>query len=125
LRLLAFIAAFASPIALSLAYIAGMTLAWPGLARRLPWLAAGMQSAGRMSLSNYLAQSLILTSLFYGYGLGWFDRVGPLAGLALALVIYASQLVCSVLWFSYFRFGLVEWLWRSLTYWRVQPLGGK
>ena len=125
LRLLAFIAAFASPIALSLAYIAGMTLAWPGLARRLPWLAAGMQAAGRMSLSNYLAQSLILTSLFYGYGLGWFDRVGPLAGLALALVIYASQLVCSVLWFRYFRFGLVEWLWRSLTYWRVQPLGGK
>jgi len=122
LRLLAFIAAFVCPIALCLAYIAGMTLLWPGLARRLPWLAAGMQAAGRMSLSNYLAQSLILTSLFYGYGLGWFDRVSPLAGLALALGIYAVQLVCSAAWFRYFRFGLLEWLWRSLTYWKIQPL---
>ena len=122
LRLLAFTAAFISPIALCLAYITGLSLLWPGLARRLPWLTAGMQAAGRISLSNYLMQSLILTSLFYGYGLGWFDRVGPLAGLALALGIYAVQLVCSAAWLRYFRFGLVEWLWRCLTYWRLHPL---
>jgi len=121
LRLLAFIAAFICPIALSLAYIAGLTQLWPGLVRRLPWLAAGMQAAGRMSLSNYLAQSLILTGLFYGYGLGWWGRVSPLAGLALALLIYAAQLVCSHAWFRFFRFGLLEWLWRSLTYWQIQP----
>jgi len=122
LRLLALTAAFICPIALCLAYIAGMTLAWPGLTRHLPWLVTGMQAAGRMSLSNYLTQSLILTSLFYGYGLGWFDRVGPLSGLGLAIVIYAGQLACSAAWFRYFRFGPLEWLWRSLTYWKVQPI---
>ena len=122
LRLLGFVAAFTSPIALCLAYVAAMTLAAPALVRRLPWLAAGMQAAGRMSLTNYLMQSLILTTLFYGYGLGWYGRVAPVAGVALAGVIYAGQLVFSFFWLRVFRFGPVEWLWRSLTYWRVQPM---
>jgi uncharacterized protein len=122
LQILLMAAALVSPMALCLAYIAGATLAAPGVARRWPWLAAGMQAAGRMSLSNYLLQSVILTTLFYGYGLGWYNRVGPVAGVALAAVIYAGQLVLSVWWLKVFRFGPAEWVWRSLTYWRVQPV---
>jgi uncharacterized protein len=86
-------------------------------ARLLPFAAVG-----RTALSNYLLQSVICTSVFYSYGLGLYGRVGPAAGLALTAVIYAGQLAASVWWLRRFRFGPMEWLWRSLTYGRRQPL---
>jgi uncharacterized protein len=117
-RALAALAITLAPITLALSYAAGA--AW--LACRVRWLHP-LAAPGRMSLTNYLMQSLILTTLFYPYGLGWWDRVSPVAGLALAVVIYASQVVLSNWWLKYFRFGPMEWLWRSLTYRRVQPMG--
>jgi uncharacterized protein len=116
-RAAAVLAISLGPITLALAYAAGA--AW--LASRARWLMP-LAAPGRMSLTNYLMQSLILTTLFYRYGLDWFDRVGPLAGLALAVVIYAVQVVVSNWWLRYFRFGPVEWVWRSLTYRRAQPV---
>jgi uncharacterized protein len=106
--------------ALSLAYMAALTL----LIERAHWRArlAPLAAVGRTALSNYLLQSLICTTIFYGYGLGWFGRVGPAAGGALAIAIYALQVPLSVWWLRHFRFGPVEWLWRSLTYLRVQPM---
>jgi uncharacterized protein len=86
-------------------------------ARLLP-----VAAVGRTALSNYLLQSVICTSVFYSYGLGLYGRVGPAAGLALTVVIYAGQLAASVWWLRRFRFGPMEWLWRSLTYGRRQPL---
>ena len=86
--------------------------------RRLAPLAA----VGRMALTNYLLQTLICTSIFYGYGLGFYGTVGPAAGLALTIVIYAVQVVFSVWWIGRFRFGPAEWLWRTLTYGKLQPM---
>jgi uncharacterized protein len=83
------------------------------------WLLA---RAGQMAFTNYLTQSLICTSIFYGHGLGYFGRFGR-AELALFVVgIWALQLAWSPLWLRYFTFGPAEWAWRSLTYWKLQPL---
>lgn len=80
-----------------------------------------LQAVGRMALTNYLMQSLIATTLFYGYGLaqfGLWDRV-HLYGLVFA--IWAFQLAVSRVWLRDFQFGPIEWLWRSLTYGIRQP----
>ena len=73
-------------------------------------------AAGRLSLSHYLTQSLICTTLFYGYGFGLFGRVGPAAGLALAAGIYAGQVLAGALLLRRARYGPAEYLWRRLTY---------
>lgn len=86
--------------------------------RRLEPLAA----VGRMALTNYLLQTLICTTLCYGYGFRLFGRIGPAWGVALTVVIYAFQVPLSVWWLERFRFGPVEWVWRSLTYCKWQPL---
>jgi uncharacterized protein len=78
--------------------------------------------AGRMALSNYLLQSIFCTTLCYGYGFGFFGQIGPLAGIGVALVLFAAQVALSHAWLRRFRFGPAEWLWRSLTYRRAQPL---
>jgi uncharacterized protein len=89
--------------------------ALPGLTRRLA-------AAGRMALSNYLMQSVIGTTLFYGYGLGLFGTI-PRVGLwGIVVAIWVLQLIISPLWLKYFRYGPAEWLWRSLTYGRPQPM---
>jgi len=88
--------------------------------RRLAPLAA----VGRMALSNYLLQSLICTMIFYSYGLGLFGKVRPSLGLVLTIAILLIQIPLSVWWLRRFRFGPVEWLWRSLTYWQPQPMRG-
>jgi uncharacterized protein len=88
----------------------------------IPWLTRRLAAVGRMALTNYLTQSLICTAIFYGWGLGLFatmDRT-ELAGVVLAIWIF--QLLISPVWLAFFRFGPAEWLWRSLTYWRLQPI---
>ncbi|MGH2403895.1 MAG: DUF418 domain-containing protein, partial [bacterium] len=106
--------------ALSAAYIAATVLLVQneGWRRRLTPLAA----VGRMALTNYLLQSLVCTTIFYGYGLGLYGTVAPGPGALLTLAIYAGQIPLSVWWLRRFRFGPVEWVWRSLTYGRRQPM---
>jgi uncharacterized protein len=77
---------------------------------------------GRMALTNYLLQSLICTTIFYSYGGGLYAGIGPLAGLALTVAIYLPQIPFSMLWLARFRFGPMEWLWRTLTYGKMQPM---
>ena len=77
---------------------------------------------GRMALSNYLSQTLICTTLFYGHGFGLFGTVERWQQLLIALGILAIQMIISVLWLRHLRHGPMEWLWRSLSYWRLQPL---
>jgi uncharacterized protein len=105
---------------LSMGYAATIVL----LARDARWRArlAPLGAAGRMALTNYLMQSLICTTIFYGYGLGLYGQVGAAIGIALAVVIYALQIPFSAWWLARFRFGPAEWLWRSLTYGRRQPM---
>ncbi|MBN1428689.1 MAG: DUF418 domain-containing protein [Anaerolineae bacterium] len=106
--------------ALCLFYASAITLLVqnPVWQNRLRPLAA----VGRLSLSNYLFQTLVCTTMFYSYGLGLYGQVGPALGVVLAVVIYLIQIPLSVLWARYFRFGPFEWLWRSLTYGRWQPM---
>ena len=100
--------------ALTLAYAAGLSLLWLRLGTR-PWL-RWLAPPGRMALTTYLSQTVILVLLFYGYGLGWMFEIGQLSCLLLALLIFAAQCVASRLWLIYFRFGPVEWAWRCATY---------
>ncbi len=89
---------------------------------RLPGTRARLAAVGRMALTNYLLQSVICASLFFGYGLGLFGHVGRFWLWGFILGIWLLQLVVSPWWLARFRFGPAEWLWRTLTYWRLQPL---
>jgi uncharacterized protein len=81
---------------------------------------APMAAAGKMPLTNYLMQTLICTTLFYGWGLGWWGQVGPAAQLALALAIFfLVQVPLSMLWLRRFRWGPLEYAWRVATYGRL------
>ena len=106
--------------ALGFGYAAALTL----LYRRQVWRArlSPLAAVGRMALSNYLFQTLVGTTIFYGYGLGLYGRVGPAVCLAIAGGIYLVQIPLSVWWLGRFRFGPAEWAWRSLTYLKLQPL---
>ncbi|HVK66580.1 MAG TPA: DUF418 domain-containing protein, partial [Polyangium sp.] len=81
-----------------------------------------LASPGRMPLTNYLTQSLIATTLFYSYGFAWFGKVGPLAGIGIAVVIFTVQVIWSRLWLARFRYGPLEWLWRAATYGKLPPM---
>tara|TARA_R110000782_G_scaffold167129_3_gene259101 strand:- start:18775 stop:20004 length:1230 start_codon:yes stop_codon:yes gene_type:complete len=81
-----------------------------------------VEAAGRMSLSNYLGTSLLMTALFYGWGLSLFASV-PRAQVYLVIpCLWALMLLWSRPWLTHFRYGPAEWLWRSLTLGRPQPL---
>ena len=77
---------------------------------------------GRMALTNYLMQSIVLGWVFYGYGFGLFGRIGPVAAAAIGVAIYMMQVYLSRLYLQRFRFGPFEWLWRSLSYGFRQPM---
>jgi uncharacterized protein len=88
----------------------------------LTWLTTRLAAVGRMALTNYLSHSIVCTTLFYGYGFGLFAKVRPPGLVAIVLSIWIVQLLISPLWLARFRFGPAEWLWRSLTYWKPQPI---
>ncbi|HEX2488364.1 MAG TPA: DUF418 domain-containing protein, partial [Blastocatellia bacterium] len=101
-------------VLLALAYAAGLFI-WLRSPRSGPIIST-ISAAGQMALSNYLAQSVILSFIFYSYGFGLFGRLGSAVAAILCLIIYAGQLMLSRAWLSHYRFGPIEWLWRSLTY---------
>jgi len=77
---------------------------------------------GRMALSNYLMQTFIALALFTGLGLGWGTRVSAWQFEALALAVFAMEVLWSRWWLARFQFGPFEWAWRSLTYGRVMAM---
>ncbi|MFH1765966.1 MAG: DUF418 domain-containing protein [Gemmatimonadota bacterium] len=81
-----------------------------------------LAATGQMALSNYLMQTLICTTLFYGHGFGLYGRVERTGQILIVFAVWAVQLLWSPWWMARFRFGPFEWLWRSLTYWRLQPM---
>lgn len=83
---------------------------------------SGLAAVGRMPLSNYLLQTIVVTTLLYGYGAGLHGRFGIITGLPVVCVIFMAQVALSRWWITRFRFGPVEWLWRSATYGGLQPL---
>jgi uncharacterized protein len=100
--------------AIMITYVSGFILlaSRPG---RHPWLTP-LATAGRMPLTNYLAHSTIASSIFYAYGLGFYNRCPPSLGFALAVLMYVLLVVGSTLWLRRHAFGPMESLWRVLTY---------
>lgn len=88
----------------------------------LPAFQRRLQAAGRMAFTNYISQSVICTLIFYGHGLGMFEQVGRLGQLGIVVAIWVLQLLWSPWWLERFRFGPLEWLWRSLTYMKFQGM---
>jgi uncharacterized protein len=76
--------------------------------------------AGRMGLTNYLLQALVIDLVGAGYGLEL--RMRPYAYIVVAPLMFGAQLALSHAWLARYRFGPAEWLWRSVTYARWQPL---
>ncbi|MBL8191829.1 MAG: DUF418 domain-containing protein [Acidobacteria bacterium] len=111
-----------STVLLAFAYGAGLLLTFSAERKgEVHWLTRLFAAAGRMALSNYLAQSVIFSLTFYSFGLGLFGTLGSAAAALFGLTVYVAQLVASDWWLERFRFGPVEWLWRSLTYGKWQP----
>jgi uncharacterized protein len=81
-----------------------------------------LAAVGRMALTNYLMQSVICTTLFYGYGFNLFGRLDYAGQLAVVAAVWALQLIFSPWWLRHFQFGPVEWIWRWLTYGARPPL---
>jgi uncharacterized protein len=71
---------------------------------------------GRMALTSYVTQSIVLGALFYGWGLGLFGRLGEAKAALIGVALFGVQLAVSALWLRRYRFGPIEWLWRSFTY---------
>lgn len=105
---------------LAIVYMIGLALAF-----EKPWihkLLKPVLPVGRTAFSNYVGQSLIGIILFYGIGFGWAQQLGPLAWTILAVIIFTVEIIASSVWLKYFRFGPLEWIWRSFTYAEIQPI---
>ena len=110
---------FLAPFA-SLAYASALIL----LARfGLKLILTPLACVGRMAFTNYLTQTLIMTTIFYGgRGLGWYGHIGWPEMWMVIGGVWAVQLIWSPLWLSVFQMGPLEWGWRCLTYGRMVPL---
>lgn len=106
--------------ALALGYAAAIVV----LAQSANWhrLVAPLAAVGRMALTIYLLQTLMFSTLFYGYAFGQAGRIGPAMVTLYAVLFFAVQIVIANWWLKQYRFGPAEWLWRSLTYFRPQVL---
>jgi uncharacterized protein len=97
---------------LLLLYRAGVA---QGLLRRLA-------AVGQMAFTNYIMHTVFCTLIFFGYGLNYYAELQYYQLYFVVAAIWAVQLVISPIWLKYYLFGPLEWLWRTLTYWQVQPM---
>ena len=117
----------------SLLYLTGSTIGGVSLAmvylslfyqlfhqRWMQRIASWLAPMGRMALTNYLMQSIIATTLFYGYGFALYGTINTWQGILITFGIFGIQLVWSRYWLNRYRYGPFEWLWRSLTYGKKQ-----
>ena len=107
-------------IPLSFAYIGGIMLI--ARTRTLRFISIPLAAVGRMALSNYLLHSVLGAFIFQGWGLGHFGTLEFPELAVISLIVWTINIIFSLLWLSIFRFGPMEWLWRSLTYGKLQPL---
>jgi uncharacterized protein len=103
-----------SVVPLCLAYASVICLRWIRKSgnSRLKILAP----VGRMALTNYLMQTVIGITIYYGVGLGYGGNIGPAIFIPIGIAVYVLQILYSNLWFNYFNYGPLEWIWRMLTY---------
>ena len=78
-------------------------------------------AVGRLALTNYLFTCIAIALVTYDYFLGWYGEMKPLSGLLIVLGVFPLQVLLSNWWIARFRFGPAEWVWRSITYMKLQP----
>lgn len=88
----------------------------------LRWLTSRLAAIGQMALSNYILQSVVCTLVFTGYGFGLYGRLERYQLNYVVAGSWALSLLASPMWLRHYRFGPLEWCWRSLTYWKRQPM---
>ena len=91
-------------------------------AESVPRLRTALAALGRTAFSNYILQTLICTTLFYGNGFGLFGAVSRVQQILIVAAIWIVQVLVAQWWLRHFAYGPLEWLWRSLTYWHRMPL---
>jgi uncharacterized protein len=89
--------------------------------RLFKWLFALMRPVGQMAFTNYLMQSLLCGLYFYGVGFGMYGQLERHEIYYVVGAVWIIQIAWSHVWLHFFRFGPLEWAWRSLTYWKKQP----
>jgi len=87
----------------------------------LPFLQKSLAAVGQMAFTNYIMQTIICNTIFLGFGFSMYGRLQRYELYYIVFSIWIFQLIISPIWLKYFRFGPMEWLWRSLTYWKKQP----
>lgn len=85
------------------------------------WLMKSLKAVGQMAFTNYILQTVLATLFFFGYGLGYYNSLELYQLYFVVLGIWVVEMILSPIWLKYFRFGPLEWLWRSLTYWKIMP----
>jgi len=98
---------------LCMAYVSGLIL-W--MSRGNTLIERLLAPVGRMALTNYLLQSLVFSTIFYGYGLAQWDQISRTNITLMAIGFYILQIFFSKWWMSKHRYGPMEWVWRRLTY---------
>lgn len=122
------VAVFGSVIALSVPFDVVMAIGWAALmmwlirTRFSPAIRARLAATGRMAFTNYLMTSLVMTTIFYGYGLALFGSVPRVALYLFCIGMWAAMLLWSKPWLERFQYGPFEWLWRSLSRWQIQSM---
>jgi uncharacterized protein len=86
------------------------------------WLTLRIGAVGRAAFSNYLTTSIVMTTIFYGYGMGIFGQLSRSQLYAIVPLAWIAMLAWSQPWLDRYRFGPFEWLWRSLARGRRQPM---
>ena len=79
-------------------------------------------AVGRMALTNYLSQSVVLTFISYGWGLGYALKLNGFQVMGLVCILYFLQIAVSNIWLRNFTYGPLEWVWRCITYWQTLPI---
>ena len=103
-----------SVVPLSLAYTSIICLRW--IKKKGNSKLKVLAPRGRMALTNYLMQTIIGITIYYGVGFGFGGNIGPALFIPIGLCVYVIQLLYSNIWFKYFNYGPMEWIWRMLTY---------
>jgi len=86
------------------------------------WLVDRIAATGRAAFTNYLGTSIMMTGLFYGWGLGWFGSLTRVELWLVVIAMWAVMLAWSKPWLDRFDYGPFEWLWRTLARWELQPM---
>jgi uncharacterized protein len=122
------VSTFGASLSLSAPFDIVMTIGWAAL---IMWLIkvkatgavrARLAATGRMAFTNYLTTSIVMTTIFYGYGLGLFGSVGRTTLYLFCFGMWAAMLLWSKPWLDRFQYGPLEWLWRSLSRRQLQPM---